>query len=247
LTKKKKLERHRDLLTARIFLEEENILSEQEMTYHKSDTILDMAKFLILKNEIQKAFNLCLKFKFTLEDTLGYYIKRFFDAEPNENEPEEDKKFYDNLEKLLKLLDSKDRSTYLKIISHDLLFYSFQKYNEPNELPYFLTNFYMQENPNDLIRIYVDFNLIEKAVFWMNKAIRSNLSVLNDKEKQQIDEMTWKKSIKYIDPEILAELIKILQTQGMDDQDIDKPKLFNSLLNSIDALYTHMDEVSMAH
>ena len=162
---KEKLKKHLELMKVRIYLEETNLLSMPETDYFKPENIHMMARFLIMKSETQKALNLCSKFKSAFEDTIGYYIKRFFENGPSIKEVNEEyeKKFYDFLEKVLKLVEKKEKQTYLKIIAQDILYYSAEILSEPTELPYFIISTFMEENPNDLIRIYLDFGLLEVA------------------------------------------------------------------------------------
>ena len=159
---KDKLEKALELIKARIFLEETDLLSLNEEDFNDEENINKIPRFYIWKGETQKALSFCKKFTSSIEDAVSYYLKKYVS---NLAEPELDKKFYDFLERIIKVLDKKDKEKYLYMITQDLLQDSVISDCEPRELPHFIINSLMDENPNILIRLYLDYRLLDVKYF----------------------------------------------------------------------------------
>ncbi len=78
LLTKDKLSRHKELLAARIILEEREALSLEECDYLLPENLTKIGKYLVAVGEFEKAVDFTISFKFTTQDVVPFLIHAYF-------------------------------------------------------------------------------------------------------------------------------------------------------------------------
>ena len=75
---KERLTKHKDLLAARIILEEKGALSLKESDYLLPENIVRIGKYLVAVSEVDKAIDLCITFKFAIQEVVTFLVFMYF-------------------------------------------------------------------------------------------------------------------------------------------------------------------------
>ena len=75
---KERLTKHKDLLSARIILEEKGALSLKESDYLLPENIVRIGKYLVALSEVDKAIDLSITFKFAIREVVTFLVYMYF-------------------------------------------------------------------------------------------------------------------------------------------------------------------------
>jgi len=75
---KEKLMKHKELLSARILLEDKETLTLPESDYLLPENIARIGKHLVALSEFEKAVDFSLAFRFTIQDVVHFMVNLYF-------------------------------------------------------------------------------------------------------------------------------------------------------------------------
>jgi len=213
---KERLIKHKDLLSARIILEEKGALSLKESDYLLPENIVRIGKYLVAVSEVDKAIDLCITFRFAIEEVVTFLVFMYF------NNPESsvaEQKFYDCLRRVVVKAESYKGVFSREIVAEAVLQISKAKYQEPITLPPFLIDDFKNKDPVKLVRIYLDFKKHEEAIRTLVYTIQKNRKLINEREIQG-DGANTKNGGSYIDPNLFQEALAYLDNLGNNKKDL---------------------------
>jgi len=75
---KERLVKHKDLLSARIILEEKGALSLKESDYLLPENIVRIGKYLVALSEVDRAIDFSITFKFAIQEVVTFLVYMYF-------------------------------------------------------------------------------------------------------------------------------------------------------------------------
>jgi len=205
---KEKLSQRLQLIEARLTIQEKLNMKVNEATYDSKKLI---SRLLIIGGEYNQAFCFLKAFPDVVNDVVSALLVKFIIKRDDEDDNlgESEKELFPLLEKALKATSVDNINEAIQFTANAIL--KLQKsLSKPLELPRFLTNLAWKHDPTLLLKLYIEYELIQDAVLILDRILQSNQQLMNAPSSRR------KGVGVYIEPNIISKLLEICSRDNYD-------------------------------